>query len=212
MDAPDTSAETNPPMATAEKRNGGAVIPHRAKWHQRLVATLIFILVRTLAATVRFKLDDQCGIFSEVPKEKLIFAIWHNRLALSLVMYRKYVQRRQPSRRIAGMVSASRDGGSDAAHRLHQEIRAHILRQYETAGQWSIMVQIYANLEGLGRKLSSVGIIKTPQDLHAFARSFSLNQPLFSFVDVGSGKERADHKIKGEWTTSMRLPNFPGPT
>ena len=70
------------------------------------------------------------------------------------------------------------------------------------------MVQIYANFEGLGRKLSSVGIIKTPQDLHAFARSFSLNQPLFSFVDVGSGKERADHKIKGEWTTSMRLSDF----
>lgn len=94
------------------------------------------------------------------------------------------------------LLSASRDGGSDAAHRLHQEIRAHILGQYETVGQWSIMVQIYANFEGLGRKLSSVGIIKTPQDLHAFARSFSLNQPLFSFVDVGSGKERADHKIK----------------
>lgn len=109
------------------------------------------------------------------------------------------------------LLSASRDGGSDAAHRLHQEIRAHILRQYETAGQWSIMVQIYANLEGLGRKLSSVGIIKTPQDLHAFARSFSLNQPLFSFVDVGSGKERADHKIKGEWTTSMRLSDFLNP-
>ena len=111
MEAPDTSAETNPPMATAEKRSGGAVIPHRAKWHQQLVATLIFVLVRTLAATVRFKLDDQCGIFSEVPKEKLIFSIWHNRLVLALILYRHYISRRDRSRRMAAMVSASKDGG-----------------------------------------------------------------------------------------------------
>ncbi|OCK74858.1 C-x8-C-x5-C-x3-H type zinc finger protein [Lepidopterella palustris CBS 459.81] len=94
------------------------------------------------------------------------------------------------------LLNAGRDGGSDAAHRLQKEIRAHILKQYENAGHWSIMVQIYANLEGLAWKLASVGIIKSPQDLQEFARSFSLNQPLFSFIDVGSGKERADHKIK----------------
>lgn len=65
------------------------------------------------------------------------------------------------------------------------------------------MVQVYANFEGLARKLCSVGIIKLPLDLHAFARSFSLNQPLFSFIDVGSGKERADHKIKGTSTAEV---------
>ena len=30
-----------------------------------------------------------------------------------------------------------------------------------------------------------------------FARAFSLNKSLFSFIDVGSGKERADHKVRG---------------
>lgn len=60
------------------------------------------------------------------------------------------------------------------------------------------MVQVYSNLDGLARKLYSVGIIKSVTDLHEFSRSFSLNQPLFSFVDVGSGKERADHKIRGK--------------
>jgi hypothetical protein len=33
-----------------------------------------------------------------------------------------------------------------------------------------------------------------------FARAFSLNKSLFSFIDVGSGKERADHKVRGEPT------------
>jgi hypothetical protein len=111
MDAPDTSAETNPPMPTAVKRTGGVVVPHQPKWHQRLVATLIFILVRSLAATVRFRLDDQCDIFSEVPKEKMIFAIWHNRLVLALILYRRYIWQRDRSRRMAAMVSASKDGG-----------------------------------------------------------------------------------------------------
>lgn len=58
------------------------------------------------------------------------------------------------------------------------------------------MVQIYANFEGLSRKLNNIGWLKSPQELHTFARAFSCNQPLFSFVDVGMGKERADHKLK----------------
>jgi len=111
MDAPNTSAEVNPPIPSAVKSKGGAVVPHRAKWHQRLVATLIFVLVRSLAATVRFKLDDQSGIFSEVPKERLIFAIWHNRLVLAIILYRRYISQRDRSRRMAAMVSASKDGG-----------------------------------------------------------------------------------------------------
>lgn len=104
------------------------------------------------------------------------------------------------------LLRAGADGGSDAAHKLHSEIRNHILDVYEgSAGSWSIMVHIYANLEGLSRKLASVGIIKSPQELHVFARAFSLHQPLFNFIDVGSGKERADHKIKG---TSARSNSF----
>jgi hypothetical protein len=39
----------------------------------------------------------------------------------------------------------------------------------------------------------------------AFARAFSLAQPLFSVIDVGQGKERADHKIRE--TLRVFLPN-----
>ncbi|GME53878.1 c-x8-c-x5-c-x3-h type zinc finger protein [Neofusicoccum parvum] len=95
------------------------------------------------------------------------------------------------------LLRAGAEGGSDAAHKLQSEIRNHILDVYEGAsGSWSIMVHIYANLEGLSRKLASVGIIRSPAELQVFARAFSLHQPLFNFIDVGSGKERADHKIK----------------
>ena len=59
------------------------------------------------------------------------------------------------------------------------------------------MVQIYLSLDKLAVKLAQVGLLRNPQELRAFAQHFSVNQPLFSIIDVGQGKERADHKIKG---------------
>lgn len=88
-------------------------------------------------------------------------------------------------------------GGSEAGHLLHSEIKRHIQERHEGSGHWAIMVQIYANFEGLARKLVSIGMLRTTGEFDAFAKSFNLSQPLFNLVDVGSGKERADHKIKG---------------
>jgi hypothetical protein len=59
------------------------------------------------------------------------------------------------------------------------------------------MVHIYVSLDKLAQKLASVGMLSHPQQLRTFAQGFSVNQPLFSIIDVGHGKERADHKIKG---------------
>ena len=100
----------NSATAKASKRKSGVVVPHKARRRQRLAAALVYLLVRCIAGTVRFKLKDDSGLFSDVPGEKLIFAIWHNRLALSVILYRRYVLKFAPERRIAGMVSASRDG------------------------------------------------------------------------------------------------------
>jgi lysophospholipid acyltransferase (LPLAT)-like uncharacterized protein len=87
------------------------VVPQRARWHQRLAARLIWLIVRSVAATVRFRLDDRAGYFSRPPKEALIFAVWHNRLSLSLTLYENFVRRHQPERMLVCLVSASRDGG-----------------------------------------------------------------------------------------------------
>jgi lysophospholipid acyltransferase (LPLAT)-like uncharacterized protein len=92
-------------------RRSGVVTPHRAAWHQRLMARLIYVVVQTLDASLRFRVLDPAGVFNQTGGERMIFAIWHNRLALSLSTYNRYVRRRDPSRRMAAMVSASRDGG-----------------------------------------------------------------------------------------------------
>jgi lysophospholipid acyltransferase (LPLAT)-like uncharacterized protein len=99
------------PQPAIRKRQSGVVVPHAPKWHQRLLAALIYALAQAVTATLRFKLEDLSGYFSDVPQEKIIFAIWHNRLALSLVLYRRYVARRDRNRHLVALVSASRDGG-----------------------------------------------------------------------------------------------------
>jgi hypothetical protein len=103
-------AEAKPP-ATNRRRQSGVVIPHPPQWHQRLVAAVIYAVAQCINATLRFKLEDLSGYFSDVPQEKIIFAIWHNRLALALILYRRYVARRDRNRRLVALVSASKDGG-----------------------------------------------------------------------------------------------------
>lgn len=93
--------------------------------------------------------------------------------------------------------AASGDGGSEAASRLNHAIRNHVASFHGNSGNWPIMVQIYLSLEKLAVKLASVGLLRSPSELRAFAQRFSLNQPLFSIIDVGQGKEKADHKIRG---------------
>ncbi len=99
------------PDAKPQSLTPGVVVPHRAKWHQRLAARLIWLIVRSMAATIRFRLDDRSGYFSSPPNEALIFAVWHNRLSLSLTLYENFVRRHQPERKFACLVSASKDGG-----------------------------------------------------------------------------------------------------
>ncbi|GAB7353105.1 hypothetical protein MBLNU459_g3647t1 [Dothideomycetes sp. NU459] len=105
------------------------------------------------------------------------------------------------------LYKAGSEGGADAAHELHQEIRAHVAQQYpdRNTSNWAIVLHIYYNMEGLSHKLRALGILKNPNEMAPFARAFGLNQPLFSFIDVGSGKERADHKVRE--TLRLFLPN-----
>jgi lysophospholipid acyltransferase (LPLAT)-like uncharacterized protein len=98
----------NPPAKTP---TSGPVIPHRAKWHGLLAARLIWLLSSSVAATLRWRWRDETNLFENGGKEPVIFCLWHNRLALSLILFRRYVQARQPQRKMAALVSASRDGG-----------------------------------------------------------------------------------------------------
>jgi hypothetical protein len=87
------------------------VVPHKPKWHQRLAAALIYGLIRAVSATIRYEWRDQTDLLARDPNQPVIFCIWHNRLALSLELYRCYLQDIGRHGRMAAMVSASKDGG-----------------------------------------------------------------------------------------------------
>jgi lysophospholipid acyltransferase (LPLAT)-like uncharacterized protein len=88
------------------------VVPHRANWQGRLAARGIWGLISLMSRTVRFRLNGPASsTLAPVLSGPVIFCIWHNRLSLCLEIYRRYVRNYDPKRRMAAMVSASRDGG-----------------------------------------------------------------------------------------------------
>lgn len=102
------------------------------------------------------------------------------------------------------------DGGAEAGYQLSNEIKKYVTDAYPEAASedWSIIVQVVLNLDGLAKKLHSAGIIpNTAYDrtLADFGRGFGRGQPLFSFVDVGAGKESADHKIREMLRVMVRI-------
>jgi len=98
------------PPPAAPERNGGVVAPKRAKWHQRLAAFLIWVLVSGIAKTIRFRVNDPYGFLARRDTGPMIFCFWHNRLALCMELYALFRRKQYAPAGIAGLVSASRDG------------------------------------------------------------------------------------------------------
>jgi len=108
-----SSAPENP-EARPKKGKSVVVVPHAPTWYQRAGAWLVFVLVRSLAATLRYKWNDRAHILENPLEGPAIFCFWHNRLGLCMEAHRLYARRsRRPG--MAGLVSASRDGGFLAA-------------------------------------------------------------------------------------------------
>lgn len=89
-------------------------------------------------------------------------------------------------------------GGGYAAQELKKQIRAHLQAKYSDVSidNWNIIVHFYANMDGLAKTLASRHILPDCSDLQKFASGFGRANSLFSFVDVGYGKDKADHKCR----------------
>lgn len=98
-------------MPEAYIKSSGVVVPENLTWSRRLGATLIYALVRSVAGTLKFHATDRYGLLRGDLAGPAIFCVWHNRLALSLPIYNKFLRQRQPDCRLAALVSASKDGG-----------------------------------------------------------------------------------------------------
>ncbi|KAL1999242.1 hypothetical protein VTN02DRAFT_4831 [Thermoascus thermophilus] len=86
-------------------------------------------------------------------------------------------------------------GGKDAANQLWASLREYVTRNLPSVSSPKIITRIYANVKGLADACFKAGIVNKASLVEDFVRGFNGSRLLFDFVDVGTGKDRADDKI-----------------
>lgn len=93
-----------------QKVSHGRVTPHALPAWKELLVLLVYLLMRTIGCSLRARLDDPSGLLARHGGQQVIFCIWHNRLALCMEVNRRFFLPLRPGRKMAALVSASRDG------------------------------------------------------------------------------------------------------
>ena len=102
-------AEPHHPAPVNAPAGRAVVVPHRPGWFQKVAGFLAYAVERVLTATLRYEWRDTSGLLRPASTRPVIFCLWHNRLALSMVVHRRY-----PGP-LAALISASKDGALLAA-------------------------------------------------------------------------------------------------
>ncbi|KAF3909908.1 hypothetical protein ABW21_db0209797 [Orbilia brochopaga] len=106
------------------------------------------------------------------------------------------------------LMRKKKEGGSEAAELLLQDIRETVRARREELGikgDFDIRALVFANLDGLSKTLVKANLL-SPGDLQQFFIGFTQRLENVNFIDVGYGKEMADSKIRGELLFHMKDP------
>lgn len=85
-------------------------MPHQPSLAARWGAACISTLGKCLGRSFRVRVNDQSGLIRAPEPKPVIFALWHNRLALSMVVWTRHVKPHRPGGGLVALISASRDG------------------------------------------------------------------------------------------------------
>jgi lysophospholipid acyltransferase (LPLAT)-like uncharacterized protein len=102
-----SSSSASPPIGP--KRVSGVVVPNPSSRGQRALGWVVANGMRLLAATLRYRVNGDRGP-AKLPDEPVIFALWHNRLALCMKVYESFVRPLHQHDHLAALISASKDG------------------------------------------------------------------------------------------------------
>ncbi|KAI9890944.1 MAG: hypothetical protein M1814_003445 [Vezdaea aestivalis] len=103
-------------------------------------------------------------------------------------------------------------GGREAAKKIHNIAQDYIALELPKLSNYRIIARVYANLKGLADALYRAGVIEHQQKMIEFARGFTSSKPLFDFIDVGTGKDRADSKMTGQFACCSKAKSHECPT
>ena len=101
---------TPAPSPNRPARKSGIVVPHRPKWHGEIAAAALWTLGTGLSKTWRIAFRDESGMLAPTARGPILFALWHNRLAVAMTFW-SIVRRQRAESGLAALISASRDGG-----------------------------------------------------------------------------------------------------
>jgi hypothetical protein len=101
-------------------------------------------------------------------------------------------------------------GGKEAASQLWSAMDNFVRRALPHLSSPKVLARVYANVKGLGDVLQKSGIIDRAALFEDFARGFNGSKLLFDFIDVGTGKDKADDKITGESSRTHHCRVSPG--
>ena len=91
----------------------GIVVPRPLNCRRKIAASLVYGLAKLMMATWRVEATHVAPLPNYTGP--VIFCVWHNRLALSMIAYSRFAKRIWPTQGLAAMISASNDGGLLAA-------------------------------------------------------------------------------------------------
>jgi hypothetical protein len=93
-------------------------------------------------------------------------------------------------------------GGDRAARDLRQAVFGYLKDRPDFKHDYSILIRVYLNLQGLSRTYSEAKIISNSKVLFDFVQAFNKSHELVEIVDAGNDKEAADRKIQGRFDTT----------
>lgn len=104
------------------------------------------------------------------------------------------------------LLQQGEQGGREAANQLWACLRDYVTRNLPSISSPKIITRIFANVQGLAETCVKAGIIDKTSLFEDFVRGFNGSRLLFDFVDVGTGKDRADDKLAGKFCCSILNP------
>ena len=92
-----------------------------------------------------------------------------------------------------------------AAGLLKKAVKEDILSKATLPAHVRVEAQVYANVQGLERVYKETNTLPHSASFWDFIRGFNKGDPMFDYVDAGTGKECSDEKVKGEKIVSGRV-------
>jgi lysophospholipid acyltransferase (LPLAT)-like uncharacterized protein len=113
------------------------------KWHERLLLTLLSLLLRLWTRTLRYHFAPNARAFVENQPAPSVIVLWHNRLFAGPTFFRRFFK----NRRMATLISASSDGAWPAAF-VRKMGMLPIRGSHHRRGSQAVREMLFAHTQG----------------------------------------------------------------